>query len=114
MYKMFGIPNCNTVKNAREYLESKKIPFEFVDFKKYTPTESDLKNWAKDFGGWPVNKSGLTYKKYKAVYEALTEDAKVKFLQQNTSMIKRPILWDENRVLAFGFSEEMYSGAVKK
>jgi arsenate reductase (glutaredoxin) len=109
MYKLFGIPNCNTVKSARTYLEEKQIPFEFVDFKKYTPTDKDIKNWAKDFGGLPVNKSGLTYKKHKDVFESLNDEQKLKFIQKNTSMIKRPILWDDKKVLAFGFSPELYS-----
>jgi arsenate reductase len=112
MYKLYGIPNCNTVKNARTYLEKKKIPFEFIDFKKYTPTENDIKIWSKEFGDLPVNKSGLTYKKHKDVYEKLTEVAKVKFIQENTSMIKRPILTNKTRVLAFGFSEDLYSDVM--
>lgn len=112
MYKLYGIPNCNTVKNARTYLENKKIPFEFIDFKKYTPTENDIEQWSKAFGGLPVNKSGSTYKKHKDVYEKLTDFAKVKFVQENTSMIKRPILTNKTRVLVFGFSEESYADVV--
>jgi len=112
MYKVYGIPNCNTVKNACKYLEDKKIPFKFVDFKKYTPTENDLKQWSEKFGGLPVNKSGLTYRKHKEVYEKLTDEAKVKFIQQNTSMIKRPILTDKTQILAFGFSEDSYGDVL--
>lgn len=112
MYKLYGIANCNTVKNARTYLENKKISFEFVDFKKYTPTDKDIKAWSDVFGGLPVNKSGLTYKKHKEAYEKLTESQKLKFIQQNTSMIKRPILSNKDQILAFGFNEEMYSDIV--
>lgn len=108
MYKLFGIPNCNTVKNARQYLEKKKISYEFVDFKKHKPTVDDIKCWAQKFGGLPINKSGLTYKKLKVPYEALPDSARVKFLQDNTSMIKRPILVKEDKVLAFGFAEDLY------
>lgn len=108
MYKLFGIPNCNTVKNARQYLEKKKISYEFVDFKKHKPTVDDIKCWAHKFGSLPVNKSGLTFKKFKALYEPLSDSAKVKFLQENTSMMKRPILVKEDKVLAFGFSEDLY------
>ena len=112
MHKLFGIPNCSTVKNARSYLESKKISFEFVDFKKYKPTDAELKNWSKTFGGLPVNKSGLTYKKLKEVYEKLPDGSKVKFIQENTSMIKRPILVKDGTVLAFGFDDKMYSDVL--
>lgn len=108
MYKLYGIVNCSTVKNARAYLEKKKILFEFVDFKKYTPTETDIKKWAQKFGGLPVNKTGLTYKKHKETYEKLNEAAKIKFIQENTSMIKRPILMNDAHVLVFGFNEKAY------
>lgn len=109
MYKLYGIANCDTVKKARTFLDSRKIEFEFIDFKKYQPTEKDLLSWSKEFGGWPVNRSGLTYKKVKDNYEPLPEKDKIKFIQENTSMIKRPILVKGNAVLAFGFNEQMYS-----
>jgi len=112
MYKLYGISNCTTVKNARTYLEKKKVSFEFVDFKKYTPTDSDIKSWSDVFGGLPVNKAGLTYKKHKETFEKLSDSQKIKFIQQNTSMIKRPILSHKDKILAFGFNEEMYSDVV--
>ena len=39
--QLFGIPNCDTVKKVRTYLEKNKIAYEFVDFKKQPPTEAD-------------------------------------------------------------------------
>lgn len=108
MYKLFGIPNCDTVKKARVYLEKKKVDVEFMDFKKYRPTEEDIQRWSKAFGDLPVNTKGLTYKKHKEVYEKLTPKKKISFIQDNTSMIKRPILEKKGKVLAFGFKEEDY------
>lgn len=108
MYKLFGIPNCDTVKKARTYLEKKKLETEFVDFKKYRPTTEDIERWSKVFGGLPVNTKGVTYKKHKALFEALSPKAQIKFIQENTSMIKRPILEKGNKVMAFGFDEVTY------
>lgn len=108
MYKLYGIKNCNTVKKAVDCLTKKKITFEFVDFKKYQPTKDDIKLWKEAFGELPVNKKGLTYKKHKEVYEELTQTKKVAFIQEQTSMIKRPILVKGNKVLAFGFNEDEY------
>ncbi|PIP93795.1 MAG: arsenate reductase [Bdellovibrio sp. CG12_big_fil_rev_8_21_14_0_65_39_13] len=109
MFTMYAIPNCDTVKKARTYLEKKKKDYEFVDFKKCQPTVEDIKRWAAAFGELPVNKKGLTYKKYKEEYEALSEAKKIKFIQEHASMIKRPILEKKGKVLAFGFEEEAYS-----
>ncbi len=112
MYKLFGIPNCDTVKKARTFLEKKKVETEFVDFKKYKPTTEDIERWSKVFGGLPVNIKGVTYKKHKAEFEALAPKAQIKFIQENTSMIKRPILEKNSKVLAFGFDEANYKEII--
>ena len=65
--------------------------------------------WEKFWGEIPANKKGITYKKYKAEFEALTNDEKVNFLIKNTSMIKRPILEMNKKTLAMGFDEENYN-----
>lgn len=113
MYKLFGIPNCDTVKKARTFLEKKKVDFEFVDFKKYTPTSEDIERWGHVFGGLPVNSKGLTYKKHKAEFESISRKAQVQFIQKNTSMIKRPILEKGGNVVAFGFDEDQYKAHFK-
>ena len=110
MMKLYGIPNCDTVKKARTFLGEKA---EFVDFKKAPPTADDIARWEKAFGDLPVNKSGQTYKKHKEVYEKLSPKEKVSFLMENSSMIKRPILEKNGKVLAFGFKEEEYKAALK-
>ncbi len=108
MYKLFGIPNCDTVKKARLYLEKQGVPVNFIDFKKSPPQEVDLKRWSEAFGDLPVNKKGATYKKHKEEFESLAGKAQLHFLREHTSMIKRPILEREGEVLAFGYDEEIY------
>lgn len=114
MYYLFGIPNCDTVKKARTYLESRSIPFEFVDFKKTPPSIENISNWQKAFGSLPVNVKGQTYKKFKDEYEALSEKGKVAFIIKNSSMIKRPILQKEETVLSFGFDEKEFKSKLGK
>lgn len=108
MYKIFGIPNCDTVKKARTFLDNKKLAYDFIDFKKIRPTVEDIERWSKNFGGLPVNTKGATYKKHKDEYESLDEKGRIQFIIVNTSMIKRPILEKEGKVVAFGFDEEKY------
>jgi arsenate reductase len=108
MIKMYGIPNCDTVKKARTFLEKKKIDFEFVDFKKTPPEESDIERWKKAFGEWPLNKKGPTFRKNKEEFEKLSQAKRTGFIILNSSMIKRPILEIEGEVFAFGFNEETY------
>ena len=101
------------MKKARTFLEKKKIDFEFVDFKKSPPSSEEIDRWTKAFGGLPVNTKGVTYKKYKDEFEALTPKAKVKFLTEHSSMIKRPIWEEGSKVLAFGFDQEVYLEKLK-
>ncbi len=113
MYKLFGITNCDTVKKARLFLQKNKIDFEFVDFKKYRPTEEDITLWSQSFGSLPVNTRGVTYKKYQVQFESLSMSEKITFLQNNTSMIKRPILEKEGSVLTFGFDEAIFKKVLR-
>jgi arsenate reductase len=113
MYKIFGIPNCDTVKKARTYLDKKKVPSEFIDFKKVKPSDDDIARWSESFGGLPVNTKGATYKKFKEEFEKLGPKAQIKFIQENTSMIKRPILEKNGKVLAFGFDEDQYQRIIQ-
>ena len=114
MIYLFGIPNCDTVKKARTYLESRTIPFEFVDFKKTPPTIENILNWKAAFGGLPVNIKGQTYKKHAKEYEALSDDLKLAFICKNSSMIKRPILQKDKKVLNFGFNEDEFKKSLGK
>jgi Spx/MgsR family transcriptional regulator len=113
MLKLFGIPNCDTVKKARVFLEKEKLSYEFVDFKKDPPTLHELENWTRAFGGLPVNTKGITFKKLKAEFESLSYEDKLSFIQENTSMIKRPVLEREGVVLALGFDEAVYRLKIK-
>ena len=107
-YKMYGIPNCDTVKKARTALEKKKIDYDFIDFKKTPPTADDLKRWEKAFGELPANKKGPTFRKIKEQFEKATPKQQLELLLENTSAIKRPILENGSKIVCFGFDEDVY------
>lgn len=108
MLKMYGIPNCNTVKKAQDALSKRKVEFEFNNFKKEAPTKEKIKAWKEALGEWPVNTKGPTYRKIKEDFEAATEAKKVTLLIENSSAIKRPILEKNGKLIAIGFDEEKY------
>jgi len=109
MISMFAIPNCDTVKKARRCLEQKKVDYEFIDFKKIPPTKEQIKAWSEYLGELPINKKGMTYRKYKDHYEALSVAEKINFIITNTSLIKRPVLVQNGEIIAIGFNEEQYN-----
>ncbi|MCO4756142.1 MAG: arsenate reductase, partial [Bacteriovoracaceae bacterium] len=61
--KVYGIKNCDTVKKALKFLNENELEYEFVDFKKVTPTKADILRWKEAFGDLPVNKRGTTFRK---------------------------------------------------
>lgn len=105
---MFGIPNCDTVKKARNFLEKNNVDYEFINFKKLPPTQVQIKAWSDYLGELPINKKGITYRKYKDHYEGLSVPEKIDFIIANTSLIKRPVLIKDGQIIALGFSEEHY------
>lgn len=110
MIKLYGIPNCNTVKKAQLFLDKENVEYEFINFKKTPPTMIQINKWKKAFGDWPVNKKGPSYRKIKDEFEAADAKTKKDILINTTSAIKRPILEIDNEVKLFGFKEDEYEG----
>lgn len=107
-YSLYGIPNCDTVKKVRGYLEKNKITYEMIDFKKTPPSESDIKRWKSFMKTWPANTKGPTYRKIREQFESATDTQKIKILIENSSAIKRPILEIDGLVEAVGFDKDYY------
>ncbi|MEE9331684.1 MAG: ArsC family reductase [Methylophilaceae bacterium] len=109
--KLYGIPNCNTVKKARIWLDNHQISYEFHDFKKLGVNQAMLDNWLKQ-QPWEklVNRSGMTWRKLSDETKASIIDniSASALMIQKTSVIKRPILEKDGAVLCLGFSEENY------
>lgn len=108
--KLYGIPNCSTVKKARASLEEREITYEFHDFKKQGVPEATLKGFMKLLG-WEalVNRNGPTWRKLDDAVKARVADASsaLAVMKENPSVIKRPIL-DRDGQFQVGFSEENY------
>jgi arsenate reductase len=108
---VYGIKNCNTVKSALDWLKKKKIEFEFHDSKTKGITEAKLKAWCKQVG-WEslVNKRGTTWRKLdEATQKKITsEKAAIALMLEKTSVIKRPLIEEDGKVLALGFDEAVY------
>jgi arsenate reductase len=113
--KVYGIPNCNTVKKALDWLKANHVAYEFHDFKKLGISPGKLQEWDSKAGYEKfLNKKGTTWKDLdEHVKDSIktTEDA-LKLLQQKTSMIKRPVI-EKDGFLFFGFDEEAYGQLIK-
>lgn len=107
--KVYGIKNCNTMKKAFDFLESKGVPYEFIDYKKQKPTQELLKGFlAKTPLETLVNKQGTTYRKMDDSQKVALEktETAIPILIENSSMIKRPVIVYPDGSLTLGFDQE--------
>lgn len=111
MIKLYGIPNCNSVKKAKDYLTKKKIDFEFIDFKKNNPTKTQLKKWLQEVGADVlVDKKGTTWRTLAPeIKEAKMNQAQtIDLLFEKYAIIKRPVITKDDKIIVVGFDEEKY------
>ena len=109
--KLYGIPNCNTVKKACDWLGANNISYEFHDFKKQGIDEATINNWLTQYPSEKlINRAGLTWRGLdETTKSGITDNVSATALMQaKTSVIKRPILEKDQQILALGFSESDY------
>ncbi|HEX5169302.1 MAG TPA: ArsC family reductase [Cyclobacteriaceae bacterium] len=113
---VYGIKNCNTVKAALEWLKKHNVSFEFHDYKSRGITETRLKEWCKQVG-WEslVNKRGTTWRQLDEATQSSikNEKAAIVLMMEKTSLIKRPLIEINGRVVVLGFDEKEYGKLVE-
>lgn len=106
--KIYGINNCDTVQKAIKFLEAHKVEFEFHDYKKLGIDASKLKSWTRHVPlDQLVNKRSSTYRLLsESDKEKLNQlDTAIPIIQANTSIIKRPLI-EINKKILLGFDEK--------
>ncbi|MEI2635363.1 MAG: ArsC family reductase [Methylotenera sp.] len=109
--KLYGIPNCNTVKKARDWLDSKHIAYEFHDFKKQGVSQQLLESWLAQLPHEKlINRAGLTWRglDYNTKAGIVDNASAVALMQAKTSLIKRPVLVKDGKIICLGFDETTY------
>lgn len=108
MITIYGIPACNTMKKAFDFLSKKDIKYTFHNYKKEGISAVTLQEFIDKLGIEKVlNKQGSTYRQLSdKEKDALEEKTTAfSFLLEKNSAIKRPIITDGNRIIA-GFNPE--------
>lgn len=109
MTTLYGIPNCDTIKKARKWLEKNGIEYQFHDFRKNGLDEKQLRKWVKELG-WEVllNRRGMTWRKLSDEQkESINEKNAITLMLEQPAMIKRPVL-DLDGKIHVGFKEAEY------
>lgn len=113
MIHFYGIPNCDTVKKARKWLEAKGVDYTFHDYKKEGADPAKLVGWIDAKGVDVVlNRRGTTFRKLSDADKADIDNAKaVQLMVDQPSLIKRPVVEYDGGVLV-GFKEAEWSASL--
>jgi len=109
--KLYGIANCNTVKKARDWLTKHQIAVEFHDFKKQGLDISIAQSWLRQ-ADWTqlINRNGMTWRGLPERRKQNIHDANsaLALMLEKTSVIKRPVLEHNGKLIQVGFDEAAY------
>jgi arsenate reductase len=110
---LYGIPNCDTVKKARVWLDQHGVAYAFHDYKKAGIDRARLERWVAAHGWETVlNRAGTTFRALPDADKAdLSADKAIGLMLAQPSMIKRPVLDLGDRTLV-GFKPEIYEAAL--
>ena len=112
MVTIYGIPNCDTMKKARVWLDQHGVEHVFHDYRKQGVDRAQLARWV-DEHGWEtiLNRSGTTFRALPDTDKVGIDAGKaVELMLAQPGMIKRPVLdMGDRRIM--GFKPEIYEGA---
>jgi Spx/MgsR family transcriptional regulator len=102
---VYGIPNCDTVKKARAWLDANGVAYRFHDFKKAGVPPDRLAAWTREVG-WEklLNRQGTTWRKLDPAVQAQAVDAAgaSAVMLAQPSVIKRPVVeWSGRTTVGF-------------
>lgn len=109
---LYGIPNCDTIKKARTWLDARGIAYAFHEYKKAGADPAKLADWAAQVS-WELllNRAGTTFRKLPDADKAdLTEAKAITLMAANPSCIKRPVVEHPGGLLV-GFKPDHWAAA---
>ena len=112
---IYGIPNCDTMKKARVWLETHGVDYRFHDYRADGIDRKAVAAWVKALGWEKVlNRASTTFKSLPDRGKAnLDSDAAIALMLANPTMIKRPMLDVSGHFIA-GFKPDTYSEIIQR
>ena len=111
MTTLCGIKNCDTVKKARNWLETQHIDYRFHDFRAEALAPATLQQWNRAVG-WEtlLNHRGTSWRQLPPeVRESIDEASALALMLENPTLIKRPVLVLDDGAVHVGFKAEHYA-----
>lgn len=110
---VYGIPNCDSIKKARRWLDENGVTYRFHDYKKHGIDEASLERWAGEVG-WEtlLNRRGTTWRKLTEEEQAdVNEEKAIVLMKAHNALIKRPVIEHDSGPLLVGYDPEAYEDA---
>jgi arsenate reductase len=108
---LYGIPNCDQVKRARAWLDSRGVSYTFHDFKKLGLVAPLAGAWLDQLGAAVlINRKGTTWRALDQARQRQADSraGALALITEQPSLVKRPVL-DRGGALAVGFTDETYA-----
>jgi len=108
--KVYGIPNCNSVKQARDWLTENGLEYTFIDFKKDAPPQALIEKWLSLSSlDTLLNRKGTTWRQLSDSEKdsAAKISGAIKLMMGKPSLIKRPVIEVDSK-LFLGFDPKKY------
>ncbi len=100
---VYGIPNCDSVKKVRAWLDQHAVVYTFHDYKKHGVPELHLRRWVA-LKGWQIvlNRKGTTWRGLDELVKASVVDdvSAIAVMLAHSSTIKRPVVAKGDLVVA--------------
>jgi len=98
MVKLYGIPNCNKIRNTQKILDTLGIEYEFVNVRKNPIAREKLKSIISAVGIDNIfNTKGTTYRRLNLDYQKMSPGDRFEALLREQSMIRRPLIEKSGR-----------------
>ncbi|ABM04173.1 arsenate reductase [Psychromonas ingrahamii 37] len=106
---LYGIPNCDSVKKARKWLEQNNLPYTFHDYRKDGLDKTLLDSFLENIE-WTdlINKRSTSFRQLTAEQkENLSAETVIALFIAFPTLIKRPLLRHNNHY-QLGFNIDTY------
>ena len=111
MLTLYGIPNCDTCRKARRFLEQEGVDYRFHDLRADGLDRATVERWVAAAGvDALLNRRSTTWRQLPAGdRDQLTESAAIELMLAHPTLVKRPVA-EKGKIVRVGFNADVYRG----
>lgn len=106
MLKVYGIKNCNKIRNTRKWLDERNVGYEFIDVKKTPIPAEKLADFTEKVGlDTLINRRGMKWRQLGLADKNVSEQELFDQMLEHQTMIKRPLI-TKGEAIMVGYDED--------